>query len=896
MWLVKKGKYISGKRLGNKFIHIVLFFFLFASLNGQSYRMIFGEVPLSQALVEASRQYSFKIAFDAEKLGSITVSGEITGTSVEEFIAKLIGSSDLELRFMHDSYLIVPKSETGKRLSSGRCQIIGSVSDRESGETLPFASVALYNNNMLASATESGSFSIRDVAANPVHMMISYIGYVPVDTNITWSDPQISLNIKMQRRIKMLDTIYVKGNTLEMVDLRNDVDFATTIDPVKLIDLPVLAETDIFRALQLLPGISYTENASGINIRGGSSDQNLVLFDGQTLYNLSHFYGAISSINPNVVKDLQIYKGGYDSRFGERVSGIIDITGKSGSQHKPSVYGDLNLLDANLAAEIPITQKLTLVAAVRRSYSDIYATEFSNELFTRNVSSIRRDTSTLVDQTKPRFRFYDYNGKLTYRLSNLESISVSVYGGKDYFVNSYGQNTRRFDLSSTDKNSWSNYGVSLTWQKQWNGVFYSGVQAGTSGYINDYTNSTLFENPSGGYSNIRKFLPDTVNLFRTTNRNTLSDYFVSMKNNLKLSGTNELNFGFVLRNNDIYYHKDADKIYVYDNYSQSAVTGALYFQDRIRVSDKFILKPGLRISFYSGQNRVYYEPRLSANYRLSELISFRVAAGRYYQFISQVLAQQETGYNKNFWVLADDKLHPSVSSDHLIAGFTAEKGKFLLDVEGYFKTFSGLQEYIYVSQYLRNSEFSHYFPREEEGGNTSDKPSYFITGTGKAYGIDVLLRFKSRLYTSWASVSIGRSLQRYPEINFNSAIPAPADQPYQLSWTNMFTAGRWNFGTVTLFSSGRPYIDFAHSTSEIPIQRTYRRLPDYFRSDLSANYNFTLGKAKFKAGATIFNLFNTQNYFDINNRKFDFDNLNFAESTLVRSQSISLNLFLHFIF
>jgi hypothetical protein len=222
--------------------------------------------------------------------------------------------------------------------------------------------------------------------------MVSYIGYYPADTIITWSEPLINLDLRLVRKEHILDTIVVRGEKTEMIDLRNDVDFAITIDPARLTDLPVLSETDIFRMLQLLPGISYYENSSGMSIRGGSSDQNLVLFDGQPLYNLSHYYGVVSALNPNVIKDLQIYKGGYDSRFGERVSGIVDITGKTGNQVRPKIYGDVNLLSANITAELPITKKVTLLGAARRSYSDIYSTAFQGT-FRRNLDWFGHDST-----------------------------------------------------------------------------------------------------------------------------------------------------------------------------------------------------------------------------------------------------------------------------------------------------------------------------------------------------------------------------------------------------------------------------------------------------------------------------------------------------------------------
>ena len=889
-------KYLFRKKHNSTLFLITIFsLFLFTTVNGQTYRLTFQKTSLSNALIQLSREFNIKVAFDSEKLSAVIVDKEISGNSIDELITDLLMNSGFEFRFMYDRYLIVGKEAITNSNTPLLCQVVGSVSDRENGEHLPFATIILYNKNSLTAASESGSFCIKDVASNPVHLMVSYIGYRPLDTTIVWTDPLINIDIKLYRNIKMLDTIYVKGNSMEMVDLRNDVDFATTIDPHRLIDLPVLCETDIFRMLQLLPGISYTENSSGLNIRGGSSDQNLVLFDGQTLYNLSHFYGVVSAINPNVIKDLQIYKGGYDSRFGERVSGIIDITGKSGNQVKPSVYGDINLLDGNLAVEIPVSKKLTMIAAVRRSYSDIYSTEFSNGLFTRNISSLRGDSSTLLAQTKPSFNFYDYNAKATYRISNIESFSLSVYGGKDAFLNSYGQETRRFGISATDRNTWSNYGVSATWLKQWNGSFFSNIQLGSSGYSNNFSNSTSIDRLQSTFNN-HNFLPDSINIFNTYNQNKLEDFYISMRNSYNISDRNQLNFGVLARGNTILYHKDAEKIYIYDNTEQSALTTTVYLQDRILLSDRLIIKPGFRLSYYSGKKRPFFEPRFSVNYKLTESVSMRMATGRYFQFISQVLSQQETGYNKNFWVLADDSLHPAVASNHIIFGITAEYGRFLFDVETYYKTFAGLQEYMFISEYLKNSDFPSYFPRKGQENNSLLPPSYFVTGNGQSYGVDMLVRYKSRIYTSWISLSVGRSLQHFEKINNNAEIPSPADQPYQFSWTNMLTLGKWNFGTTTLLSSGKPYLDFAHSTNYSPVTRIYKRLPDYFRSDVSVNYNFSVLGVRFKTGATVYNLFNTQNYFDINNRKFDFENTSFSETTLIRSQALSVNLFVHFVF
>jgi hypothetical protein len=897
MRLEIKEKYLSVRFTNSSIICFSLLLFLSnQNLKAQTYRQTFVSTPLSEALIKVSRQLDVKVAFDSQKLSTININREVTGDSADELISDLLLNSGFEYRYMYNRYLIVEKGAATSDLPPGICQVIGSVSDKETGEQLPFATIILDKQNLLASASENGSFCIKNVTDNPIHLMVSYIGYRPLDTIMNWSDQSMNIDIRLFRKVHVLDTIIVKGNRMEMVDLRNDVDFATTIDAVRLIDLPMLAETDIFRTLQLLPGVSYTENSSGLSIRGGSSDQNLVLFDGQTLYNLSHYYGVVSALNPNVIKDLQIYKGGYDSRFGERVSGIVDITGKSGNQTVPLIYGDINLLSGNLTAELPLGKKVTIIGAVRRSYSDIYSTGFANGLFDRNMNWFRGDSSNIVVQAKPSFYFYDYNAKLTWKKSNLETFSLSLYGGKDYYNNSYSGNSQSMIVvDATDNNTWSNYGISASWMKQWKESFFSNIQAGTSGYDNISSNSTTIDGSHAPVNN-HPFLPDTTDTFNTSNRNRLKDLYLSFRNTYTISNNNQLNFGLLVRENNIFYHKDAEKIYVYDNMDQTGWTNSAYIQDRITLFDKLTLKPGFRISYYNGTQRLYLEPRFSANYKFSEAFSARLATGRYYQFINQVLAQQETGYNKNFWVLADNSTHPEVTSNHIITGFTIEKGNFLFDAEGYYKSYTGLQEYIFLSQYLKNSDFPDYFKKKPAAPDVS-RPSYYITGTGRAYGIDLMLRFKASNFTSWLSYSYGRSFQKFNDINFGNDIPGVNDQPYQLSWTNMLAAGKWNFGTVTLYSSGKPYIDFTRTNNiNLPIERVYKRLPDYFRSDFSVNYNFSLKKARLKTGVTFLNIFNTQNYFDINTRKFDFVNTSFSETTLIQSQSFSVNLFLHFLF
>lgn len=898
MKLEATAKYTSNRKRNSILLIFILLLCFGSEGFSQKYAISFRDVtPLSEALLQASKTFNFKVAYDSRSLSSIYAGKEYKAANIDELINKLLKDSGFTFVYKHGCYLIFTDNLQSDSLSANTCKFNGLVIDSETGEQLPFASVQVPSQNIALLTTTNGNFSIKNIISNPVRLMINYIGYLPIDTLLTWSDQCVNHTFRLIHKVNLIDTVNVKSIKLEMVDYRNDVDFASILNPMRLIDMPAVVETDIFRTLQLLPGISYSENSSELNIRGGTSDQNLVLFDGQTLYNLSHYYGVFSSVNPNIVKDVQVYKGGFDSRYGERVSGIVDITGKSGNQLKPVLIADVNLLDINLATEIPVSKKLTIVAAGRRSYSDIYKTSLANSLFKKYESSYKKMPGDTVTISEPSFYFYDVNGKINYRISDQENISVSLYTGKDFYKNSDSARYQTMNVLNKDKNKWTNYGASIIWQKQWNNSFFSNVSICMSGYENNSENSTVIRNKENNNPD-NKYLPDSVNYFYNQNKNRLKDISFLLRNTYLVNNYNQLSFGFMARQNEVYYYKDAENTYIYDNLNQSSLLTSVYLQDRISLFKDLIIKPGFRLSYYEGTGKLYLEPRFAAKYNINDQLSIRAASGKYNQFISQVTSQEETSYIKSFWVLANDSSNPVLSAGHFVLGTALEKGRFLIDVEGYYKEIKGIQEYNYISPFQRNGDnFDTLFhqkknPPPKPQSVSTNIPSYFISGTGKSYGIDFFVRFKSFYFTNWLSYSVSKSVQNFDSINDGDQIPALTDKTHQISLSNLFTWNNWNVGLVFLYSTGRPYIDNTKNPENDPSKRYYRRMPDFFRCDLSTDYNFTFKNIKLKTGISIINLFDTDNYYDINSRTYNFENSSFSETNLVQSQRLSLNLFL----
>jgi ferric enterobactin receptor len=906
-----------------KLIVIVALMFTCQLLLSQNevYKQYYNNTSLSDALLETAKHFNVKVAFDAQSAGQIIIDKQVSGNTPDEFISNLLSETGYSYQYKHNQFLIFEKKTDEEERADEYNEIIGTIVDCESKEQLPFATVQLPAQNLIVPATSSGSFYAKLAKTNKVRVLVNYIGYYSIDTVINCQVSPCHCVIALKPKSQSIELVEVREPRLEMVDFRNNVDFATTINPSKLNDLPSLAETDIFRALQLLSGISYSENSSELNIRGGSGDQNLVLFDGQTLYNLGHFYGVFSSINPSVVKDIQVFKGGYDSRYGERVSGIIDITGKSGNQLKPMVYGSINLISGNLVAEVPIGKKLTVVVAGRRSYADIYSTSLVDSYIKKKASNLQGIMGNNSVSTTPDFYFYDYNAKATYRISDNENVSVGVIGGKDYINNAYVLSSDYYNNDRSDSSTRQNYGINGAWTKQWNGEFYSSVQIGSSGYTNEnYGNSQSSEVNFIGKG---KGLSPLINMLENNyNTNTLSDVSFAIKNIWYFNNQHQLDFGILERQNKVYYHNDVDTnlfagpVLLRDSINRTAVVSSFYAQDRISITDRFSVKPGFRINYYSGNKKFYLEPRFSIGYKITDELSVRFATGKFNQFIGQAISQQESGYNKSFLLLSDESIRPVMQSNHYIVGTTYETDNFLFDIEAYYKNTSGIQEYIQISpndpnvgQFRTSRQYrtSGYLvvdsttPLMQDTSIVTLKPSYFFTGSGKSYGLDFSLRYKYKNFTSWLSYSLSKSVNTYPELNYGQETYAPTDQTHQLSFANMLEIGKWNFGTITLFSTGRPYIYSTDSINNLPVIRYYKRMPNYFRCDISANYNFNVKGVKFKTGITIINIFNTQNVYDINinwNKPFErqFQNTTDPEINTIKAQNLSFNVFLHFLF
>ncbi|MCZ6857713.1 MAG: TonB-dependent receptor, partial [Gemmatimonadetes bacterium] len=399
----------------------------------------------------------------------------------------------------------------------------GLVQDSTTGETLPYAVISVAGTTLRTVSNRDGFFVLVGAPVGPFVIRVASVGFTVRNVEVGQELSADRIVVDMAPIPFELEAITVVADDYRIMRATEGVS-RVTVSPRDMAILPSIGEVDIFRSLQLLPGISGTnESSSGLYVRGGTPDQNLVLLDGMTVYHVDHFFGFFSAFNADAIKDVQVYKGGFPALYGGRVSSVVDMTGKTGDPYRAHVSMGANLLSAQTSAQVPLFGKGSIMFSARRSYTDVLQTGLYNSIFNmfngedeaigvgttaaprqaggRFGGRFGQDAN--VSTTSPDFYFYDINGKATYRPSGSDVLSLSVYNGQDYLDKSRLQNqtlatqgtqpTRAVNNDITDLTDWGNKGISGKWARQWGARLYSNALVAFSEYFSDYGRRTAIE-------------------------------------------------------------------------------------------------------------------------------------------------------------------------------------------------------------------------------------------------------------------------------------------------------------------------------------------------------------------------------------------------------------------
>lgn len=703
--------------------------------------------------------------------------------------------------------------------------ISGYIEDAETGETLISANIALEGTRKGTSSNTSGYYSITNIPAGSYTVITSYIGYRNFRQEITLSEGENRrLDIQLVPEGYQLEEVVVESEA----EKKEQKNIGVAQVQTELIEkVPAVFQADVFRSIQLLPGVKASSDfSSGLYIRGGSPDQTLILLDRTTVYNPTHFFGFFSTFNPDAVKDIRLYKGGYPAEYGGRLGSVLTIFNKDGNRNEFAGSLTLGLLASRAFVEGPYS-KGSYMFAVRRSTLEPL------------LAALRGSFDNIPDK----FYFLDLNGKINFDANQNNKFSLAFYSGNDNVVVPFADDARiRLDYGNQ------------TLSGNWTHIFSERLFGNLT-----VTGSRYFNFPS-------------FNIASTPFKRSNNIYDFSVKGDLEylIGDRHELKTGFwggsmILKLQDEFDEQETFSSRIATTY------GSWYLQDSWQISEKWSLTPGIRINGFSEGDYMRLEPRISAEFEPRETIRFQAAYGRYNQFLTLITNEAFSGFD--VWLTTDQGVPPAYGDQFVIGAKTQPWEGYGFDVELYYRTMRDLFE---LDPFLPDAA-------------GVDYSELFRFGTGYALGAEFLLEKSIGRLTGYLGYTISATRRKYP--NFNEPIgssnarfyPPKYDRSHDVNLVLDYQlSSRWKTTAVFSYATGQAYtkplgraISFdtpfsSQPTDQLLVGRVNAsQLPAYHRLDVSfarSGTFFGAGEAEWQF--QIINLYSRQNVWFYN---FDLD-------------------------
>lgn len=760
--------------------------------------------------------------------------------------------------------------------------VAGKITDVANGEPMANVTVNVFGKSASTISNVDGYFTLFNVPSDTAILEFSSVGYTVSKYFLSPQKTLDSVNIQMLSSKNALNEVVVFGKKAQSFKLNQKVSMIK-MTPALISTLPSIGEKDIFRSFQLMPGVSAAnENSSGLYVRGGTPDQSLVLFDGFTVYNVEHLFGFFSAFNSNAIRDVSLYKGGFESKYGGRLSSVVDINGKEGNKKEFTAGADFSLMSVNLFGEGPIAKNVTGIINYRKSFR----TSLYDKIFDKYSGESGTETNNNAgpfgnSNQKTRSFFYDLNAKFTWKPTTKDVFSWSFYNGKDNLDNSiipeipeFLRNSgANFGINIADITKWGNTGSSLKWSRRWNKKIFSNSLISYSNYFSnrDRSANITTTDDQGKETTIRR---------GTLEDNNLKDYSIKSDVEIKLNKSNTIETGYHITHNDIKYSYAQNDTSTLVDRATKGNTYTAYLQDKISfLKDRIQIIPGIRATYFDQTQKMYYEPRLNATIDITENIKLKGSAGKYYQFAKRVIREDILQGSRDFWVLADNDRLPVSSSVQYVAGISWENKTFLVDVEAYQKKLAGLSEYSL---------------RFEISPGQSSFSENFFQGTGYARGIDVLVQKKFGKYNGWLAYTLGEAINNF-EVYGKNDFYAANDVRHEFKTVHMYKWNKFDFSATFILATGRPYtapsgaytvtlLDGTEQNYFTVSDKNSYRLPAYHRLDLGITYNYgETGSHNGTIGLSLFNVYNRQNIwfknFEISNNNIITTDVNYLGFT-----------------
>lgn len=730
---------------------------------------------LEAALKLLEQQSDIHFSYEYTRVKGINVEAHTYKEMPLETICRdLLKGTSLMFKRKGDHIIIGPVPKRDRTLS-------GYVEDATSGERLIGVSLAVPEYQAGTITNAYGFYSIT-LPEDSFRVQLSYLGYQRLDTVVAAQGSE-GINFRLKTLNRQLEQVTIRGGRAEKIEASSQMS-RVNLSAAAVQAVPrLLGEADLFKTLQLLPGVKQgTEATSALLVRGGTPDQNLILLDGAPLYNPMHLMGLFSTFNTNVLKDVTLYKGAFPARYGGRLSSVVDVSTKDGDMNK--IHGDfsIGLLSAEASLEGPIKKgKTTFLISGRRSYPDLLAKIYLNA----------------QDDAPDKFglHFYDFNAKLHHKFSDKDKLYLSLYNGRDMMETRY-----RFQSRNENNHYVSDLGANagnLAGTIRWNHVYSPKLFSNVMLIGSDYHFKSRFyqegQTDQNSYTDYQQL------------NSGIRDYGVKMDFEYHPKPAHSVKAGVaymyrIFTPGAFRTRQTQSKEVIVDSVNNNRDIHAgeidLYAEDDWELSRRLKVNAGMHFSAFLVEGRFYssLQPRLNVRYLMPGDWALKASYSRMTQYV-HLLANNSISLPTDLWVPATDKVKPQ-DADQYALGIARNvfSNQFEFSVEGYYKRMRNVIEYKEGADYLTSSR-----------GNTWQ--SQVAAGEGESYGLELLLQKKSGRLTGWVGYTLAWANRVIPEVNYGKVFPYKYDRRHDLHIVGVYKlrkgielSGSWTYQSAAPFT------------------------------------------------------------------------------------------------
>lgn len=836
----------------------------------------FNNVDLKVAIDHLRSNHNIDFSYSNETLaGSKKVKLKLENKTVKYVLQKLLEEQNIDYKLVGNKLTLYKKSSVSipQERPTSRYSVSGFIEDAGSGEKMIGANIYVQELGTGVSTNVHGYYSLT-LPEGQYNLEISYIGFQLQKESITL-DRNLTKNINLSSTVEMeaveivaSKEVYQPSEKTQMSSTRLDMEVVKTMPAIG-------GEIDVLKIAQLKPGVSSgTEGSSGLYVRGGNIDQNLILIDGVPVYNPAHLFGFVSVFNEDAINSMEILKGAFPARYNGRLSSVIDVRMKDGNRNKTEFGGTISPIASKLYLQGPLNEKTSYMITGRRTFMDLIMRPI--------IKSQRKKEGT---DGSAGYYFYDINAKVNHRLSDKDQLFLSFFAANDKSDDSSKKNISGVTSTEDLGLNWSNLLGSFRWNHRFANKAFGNFILSNTKYKFNLLSNKLVEIPQAG-SNVRS----ESNFNYASKINDYSarynlDYIPNQNHYIRagIYGTfHKFKPGVTA------YRAESDGTEVdtiYNNNFVNSTEIGLFLEDDIAIHSKLNINLGIAANAYFVEKETYtsFEPRVSLAYKATSNTAFKASYSEMNQYL-HLLANSGIGLPTDLWVSTSKVIKPQRSKQFAFGIAHDIKNRYSFTLESYYKTMNNLIDYKQGASFLVVSE------RLEE------KVSI---GKGNSYGMELEVSKNIGNTTGWLSYTWSKTNRIFSDLNDGKEFPFAYDKRHDISlvanhkindrWT---ISGTWNFATgrgITLptnhYAANQTTLGEINYSQLYPSPETYGpkngyRLKSYHRLDLGISYTKPTKWGENTIRFSLYNAYSRHNTFYIK-RENDLDGPRYNDVSLL---------------